>query len=173
MAGDAPAPSSPAFACSIRHDVVVSVWSRGGDESDVRVLLDHVDDAADANEGRAGVLMVITEHTSLPTSSARKLAGSYVRTRPGRIAHMAIVVEGSGFWASAMRSVFSGIGLLYRPKAPWTMVATVDDAVRWLVQHGAVDEPNTGELNAAVDELRSAVQGACVEGAEGQPGKKT
>lgn len=167
MARDAHASGSPAFACSTRHDVVVSVWSRGGDEADVRVLLEHIDAAADANDGRAGVLMVIAEHSSLPTSSARKLSGNYIREHPGRIAHMAIVVEGSGFWSSAMRSVFSGINLLYRPKAPWTMVATVDEALRWLAQHGAVDDAGAGELDAVVDELRRRLAGVSVQAAGG------
>ena len=144
---------APAYAASVWRNVVVSVWARGGNEAEVRELLGRITTTAEAHEGRAGALMVILEHCSLPSTDARKAAGEFIRV-PGRIAHMAIVVEGGGFWASAMRSVFSLLGLVYRPQGPWKMVQSVEEALAWQSEHLVDGEESEDALRRLIGDLR-------------------
>jgi hypothetical protein len=100
------------------------------------------------------LLSVISAGLPLPPSSVRKLGAQLLAEVQSRISCMATVVEGSGFWASAIRSVLTGIQLVVRSPKPNRAFATIDDAAAYIGGHYPGFEVPGDLLAAAVSELR-------------------
>lgn len=99
----------------------------------------------------------IQEGVPLPTAEARRLVSQSMSRNSNGIACIAVVTEGSGFWASAMRSAITGIGLLANGGFALRSYRTLDDLTAWLPGH---HEQRTGSRvsPAAVRELVAHVQ---------------
>jgi N-acetylglucosamine kinase-like BadF-type ATPase len=85
-----------------------------------------------AQHPRFALLVIVEESASLPSSTVReRIAASLQRVAP-YIGASAVVHEGSGFRAAAVRAVLAGLGLIVRPPYPHQIFARVDAAGRWL-----------------------------------------
>ena len=106
-----------------------------------------------ARHPRFALLVVVEESASLPSSTVReRIAASLQRVAP-YIGASAVVHEGSGFRAAAVRAVLAGLGLIVRPPYPHQIFARVEDAGRWLtVAHPTIDAVGLAE---AVRTLRT------------------
>jgi hypothetical protein len=78
------------------------------------------------------LLTVIEEGASLPPAEAREAVAIFLRTAAGKIRMSAVVHEGSGFRAAAVRSVVTGLSMLVRLPYPHEIFATVEQAAKWL-----------------------------------------
>ena len=89
-------------------NVLYNLWRRGATREDIEVFGEAIFALERQVNDNVNIFMVIPENTSLPDDSARKLAGEVIgRSRLDRVM---IVIEGRGFGAGAMRSVFVGVG---------------------------------------------------------------
>lgn len=91
--------------------------------------------------GRASFVHLCTEGVALPSSGARAtLAKLSENSDP--LACVSVVIEGSGFWASAVRGFLTGMRLLGAGTLRIHEHSTVADVVAWLP---AEHEKITGE----------------------------
>lgn len=67
-----------------------------------------------ARAPQTGLLMVLREGTKMPEMGARKAAAKLIDEVGDRFAGMHVVLRGSGFWASALRSAITGLAMLIR-----------------------------------------------------------
>jgi hypothetical protein len=91
------------------------------------------------------LMTVIEEGASLPPSEAREAVAIFLRSCAGRMRMSAVVHEGSGFRAAAVRSVVTGLSMLVRLPYPHEIFATVEQAAKWLgsTQYKDVDADYT------------------------------
>ncbi len=146
--------TEPAFASVAIGDVLLNVWRRGATRADVDELAREID--ALASTARAGVvvLMVIPSNTSLPDDEARRAAGAMLRR--ARLSRVVVVIEGRGFGPGAMRSVFAGLGLVYRPSFAWTVSISLEEAIDWV--EAELGPQARAELLAADRRLRAQLE---------------
>jgi hypothetical protein len=106
-----------------------------------------------AKEFPGGLLLltVVEEQAPMPPSDARNALGELLRSGTGKTRKSAVVYEGAGFRAAAVRSVVTGITVFSRPPFPHKIFATVADAVGFLAEPGL---PAT-QLAKIVDEVRT------------------
>lgn len=146
--------SALAYTSTAVGSLLLNAWQRGARRADVEALTREIDQLGRRRGEDVVVLMVIPENTSLPDDSAREAVGTMLRG--GGLSEVVVVIEGRGFGASAMRSVFAGLGLIYRPGFSWTVKAQVEDALDWLEgQRGSLDRSAVLEAHR---ELRDATQ---------------
>jgi len=65
---------------------------------------------------QTALLMVLREGTKMPEMGARKTAASMIEAIGERFCGMHVVLRGSGFWASALRSAITGLAMLVPKK---------------------------------------------------------
>jgi hypothetical protein len=75
---------------------------------------------------------IVTEGTGLPHADARAGFAQLMRDMREDIACLGVVIEGGGFWASAMRSAITGLGMMAPKGLPFRALASIDDLVAWL-----------------------------------------
>jgi hypothetical protein len=81
--------------------------------------------------GRPGDLLIVAEETAAaPDAEVRGPIAQVLRTAP--LARCAMVLEGYGFRAAALRAFATGVGLLARPPFPYRPFAHVGEAAKWL-----------------------------------------
>jgi hypothetical protein len=92
----------------------------------------------------------------MPSSEVRQRITQVFDEHPDACAAVAVVFEGTGFFASAVGSVASGIMLLSGRKTPFRVCNSIPEAALFLARHMSVHgEPITpGLCKSAVEELR-------------------
>lgn len=103
-----------------------------------------------------GLLTIVSTAAPMPASSARQQIADFLAQGSGYIKCSAVVMEGTGFRAAAVRSVVTGLTLLAKQAYPHR-VCSAPDAVSLLSQappdaSGRPIDPRA--LRAAIDELR-------------------
>jgi hypothetical protein len=107
--------------------------------------------------GKLALMVVIKSEVSPPSDEARARIKDAMRTCERAIGIGAIVVEGHGFIATAMRSALSMMLFVVRPKFPVKVFNLVDDGASHICSALDRDAELTGAaLAQAVRELRAA-----------------
>ena len=81
---------------------------------------------------RAGILTVVADNAPVPSSEARQLLASAIRTKGQRLKASAVCFEGTGFSAAAARGVIVGLSMLVKPSFPNKVFSSLNDAATWL-----------------------------------------
>ncbi len=132
----------------------VSSWWGAANPRDVERLDLELEEIAE-QQGRVAVLLVVRSSAPLAGDETRKRAISMLQKLGDRVDSVAIVVEGKGFWAGAVRSMFSGLAFAFRPGFPWKIFATAGPALLWqgprvFLKHG----PETSQVRQLIESLR-------------------
>lgn len=103
-----------------------------------------------------GLLTIVSEKAPMPASPVRQAVASFLTQGSSYIKCSAVLMEGTGFRAAAVRSVVTGLTMLAKQTYPHR-VCSVPDAVSLLshelhVASGQAVNPTA--LRAAIDELR-------------------
>jgi hypothetical protein len=107
--------------------------------------------------GKLALMVVIKSEVNPPSEEARVRIKDAMRTCERAITVGAIVVEGHGFVATAMRSALSMMLFVVRPKFPVKVFNLVDDGASHVCAGLDRDADLTGAtLSQAVRELRGA-----------------
>jgi hypothetical protein len=104
----------------------------------------------------AGFLTVVERHAPLPSGSVRDELARFL-SAASILKASAVVFEGSGFRAAAVRSVVTGLTLLAKQPFPHKVFATVTQGSHWLVpemNRAMGDAIGADELIDAVAVLR-------------------
>jgi hypothetical protein len=128
------APGSCAFG--VWQNLFIGVWEKAGTGETVRALVR----ASDGLTGTHSAIHVIHDGAGLPTPEGRAALVELLQHRSGKVACLAVVLLGHGFWASALQSAVTGIRLMV-PKAGTKLriFEGLEDAGTWLSEeHGVL-----------------------------------
>ncbi|HMI94776.1 MAG TPA: hypothetical protein VK509_25555, partial [Polyangiales bacterium] len=105
---------------------------------------------------------IVTSGTALPSADARAVFVELMKEMQGDLACLAVVIEGGGFWASAMRSAIIGLGMMAPKALPFRALGSLDDLSAWLPgehkRHTGVAIDSVG-LRRALTEARMGAAG--------------
>ena len=139
------------------HNMTIAVWR----DQPTRDALFRLQQAAEPRakqypEGVSDVHVVVGRIT-LPDESTRQALIRISRLAAPHLAAVAVVVGGTGFWASTTRSLITSIRVLLPGTFEMALFGTNDELVRWLPE---VHTKRTGHrLDAAA--LKRALAFAC------------
>ncbi len=114
--------------------------------------------AADA--GRRISVVISIEPSATPPAAAERKALSSVFTRYAQVVvAVAVVPQGTGFRASMVRGVVTGLALVSRFPYPYKVFGDLDEATKWLVRQAVVGPAKAALLSNAVSQLRRQLDG--------------
>ena len=121
------------FSIATWRNVLIVRWESAADGSAVERLA-KVSTALAAAElaTRRSNIHIIADGAGLPTPAARAGFIGLMKQHAGRLACVAIVVGGTGFLASAMRSLMTGMRLLSPRSFNYRLHGSIDEVVKWL-----------------------------------------
>lgn len=129
------AETTPDHALGRCGGAVLYVWRGATTVPAARRLRRLVDEARAV--GEPGVLLgVVCEGASPPDSDARAALADVLAGGAGFVHSSALVCEGTGFRASMVRAVATGLNLLARPPFPHRVLGSVPTAAEWLERRG-------------------------------------
>ena len=131
------------FCSSQFSSLHISLWRGETDEHDVGRLHEEVRELLNDHDS-VSLLLIVDASAPLVGDPARKRAVEMLRELGARITSIAIVTEGTGFWAGAVRSMFVGLAMILRPPFAWRMFSTLGPATTW-------QRPYLGSRNRASD----------------------
>jgi hypothetical protein len=121
------------FAIATWSHVLMVRWESAADGSAVERLAKVSKDlAAEQHQTRRSNVHIILDTAGLPTPEARAGFIHLMKAHADRLACVAIVVGGSGFLASAMRSLMTGMRLLSPRSFNYRLHGSTDEVVKWL-----------------------------------------
>jgi hypothetical protein len=112
--------------------------------------LDHVSAAGQ----KVGVVIVIEPTAAPPSSAARKGLAEVFSSRADVVVAVAVVPDGSGFRASMVRGVVTGLSLLARFPYPYKVFNKIDSATAWLAPQVGGAATKAALLANAIAQLR-------------------
>lgn len=141
------------FRYSLWRNVTVGVWADQATTEAAKRVLELSRSMAKAHDsGHSNVLFVLN-NVAPPTPEANQIFAQMHDQKVSGLACLAIVLEGSGFWASAMRSTITGM----RMAGPGLMrLGVADDIDQVLTWFPAEHSARTG-VNVSEAELRSVL----------------
>ena len=118
------------YAVASWGPVFICIWEKNTPPEGVERAL------ALANSLRPGskiaTMVVIPEGSPMPEPAAREKLQQLMSDLDARSVGTAMVQEGSGFRAAAVRAVLTGVHFVSRSKAPCQIFDTVESASHWL-----------------------------------------
>jgi hypothetical protein len=136
------------------EDCVVSVLSRNLTLAGVNALGVELSRLVE-RYGSARYFSVVTEGRVREQPGARSAMTFVLNKHTKQLRRAAIVVEGTGFVVTAVRSVITGIHMASSATHPLRVFSTVDPALAWLEDGKVVGEPKTSALGACMAALRA------------------
>jgi hypothetical protein len=122
-------------------NVLIAVWKSQATAPMVERLKRTIDVMSERTSGYRSNVHVIVEGAALPSAEARAALVELMKRNRDALACVAIVVDGRGFWSSALRGAMTGLRVLAPTSFDFYVAATVDNVVNWLP---AVHEQRTG-----------------------------
>jgi hypothetical protein len=127
----------PGFLAAAWKNVGIVVWGTQATLPLAKKLERFSDDLLARNPNGISAIHVITSTAPLPESKTRaeldRLTNKYARD----LAVMGTVIEGSGFWASAMTSFITGLHWMSRKPFKARTASDVADVASWAPEHHA------------------------------------
>jgi hypothetical protein len=144
---------------------VCVVWKKATTLAGVEKLTSVYNEQAGRHPDGLYLLTIVEPTASLPPPEAREALAVFLRGGGGRTRLSAVVHEGNGFRAAAVRSVVTGLAMLVRLPYPHEIFATVEQAAKWLAtsKHKDVDAEYTvlavTHARRAAEERKSQARG--------------
>jgi hypothetical protein len=85
------------------------------------------------------LLQIVTPEAIVPDARSRAALAGMLCAVDGIVSHSAVIHIGSGFRASIVRSIVTGLNALGRQQFPHHVFASLDEGVAWLATHGLPD----------------------------------
>jgi hypothetical protein len=106
--------------------------------------------------GRTALFTVVEETAPLPSSERRTALSNILRYCTAEVFASAVVMEGDGFRASAVRSVATGLSLVARQPFPHRVFRRVQDGAQWICScFGDAGGPTVAGVCGAVNSVRA------------------
>ncbi|WP_437523650.1 hypothetical protein WME79_34500 [Sorangium sp. So ce726] len=85
------------------------------------------------------LLQIVTPEAIVPDTRSRSALAGMLCSVDGIVSHSAVIHIGSGFRASVVRSIVTGLNALGRQQFPHCVFASLEEGVAWLATHGLPD----------------------------------
>jgi hypothetical protein len=146
------------YALASLNEIAAIIWRHETTLEGIRNSNKLVAEVARHHPKGIALLTVITEKASMPSNDARKALADLMSAHR-LIRCSAVIMEGTGFRAAAVRSVVTGFALLSHYEFPHR-ICDVEGAIRMYTDimpgvTGRAWDPN--KIRAAIDELRRLV----------------
>jgi hypothetical protein len=146
-------------ALGATRGLVIAVWRRETRLDALDKLSALIAERAEQDSSLA-LLQVVESNAVPPESAVRAALSALLRRHDQQLSCSAVVFEGEGFRAAALRGVVTAIGLLSRPRFPHEVFATPLAGIQWIAkQHASRDPKWMDEAGRAVTALRAAIAG--------------
>lgn len=130
-------------------DALVQLWELDAPARAFRAIQEHLAARAAQAPGRPLWMMAVSSaRSAMPDAEARRISATF----PEHFSAFTLVLEGTGFRASAGRAVMTSMALMARRRALPHVVATVTDGARWL----AAESRNTLDAGELIQVIESA-----------------
>jgi hypothetical protein len=84
-------------------------------------------------EGLSAVSIMVPGNRGLPDPEVRRELARIISDNAGRFAAMAVLLPGTGFWASTMRGMLTALSMLVRRPHRMQIFGTYSEVVNWLL----------------------------------------
>lgn len=120
--------------CAFGHlgNLALQVWHGQADGASAIALGELADGLFAMYPGGISGIHILRGGTDLPTADARKRFAEIMRDKGPWIGEAAMVLEGGGFWASAVRGVFTGLRLAAGGRVGLRVAADLNEVMTWL-----------------------------------------
>ncbi len=108
----------------------------------------HVERFAATHADGISMIVIVEENCAMPDGPTRDLMANDMKRHEAFTNHMALVYEGTGFRAAALRSIVAGLHFVSRQRVSTKVLSSVEAAADWLA--GA----SGAEIAAAVARAR-------------------
>ncbi|HEX5655622.1 MAG TPA: hypothetical protein VFX59_00435 [Polyangiales bacterium] len=121
------------------------VWKRETTAEGVEALAHAYREQATRYPSGVYLLTIVEKDAPMPSTEQREAVAVFLRAGSGRTRMSAVVIEGTGFRAAAVRSVVTGLAMLVRLPYPHEIFGSLDQAAKWLgtTPHNDVDPDYT------------------------------
>lgn len=144
--------------------VFICIWRHETTAEGVRALSDRFSDFARTHPAGVALLTIVEPNAPVPEGHVRDALAGFMRRSATALKTSAVVHEGTGFRAAAVRGVVTGLTLLARQPFPHRIFATVPEGCRWLAGTLRETAPEVAcdpdQLIEAVRELRARIAAA-------------
>jgi hypothetical protein len=135
-----------AFIFGSWRNVFVGVWESQATMPAVERMVRATNMLNDLHPAGRSTIHIVSNGAGLPTTDVRAHFVDALKKNAGQLACVAVVVGGTGFWTSALRSFVTGLRWLAPRSFDFRLNATVEEVTRWLpAEHakrtGVVLEP--------------------------------
>lgn len=149
----------PDFALASWKQVFTVIWRRETTMEGAESLRSECRQFAERHPRGIALLTIVESGAPLPSSGPRKAIAEFLGEASSFIKCSAVIFEGSGFRAAAVRSVVTGLTLMARQKYPHK-VCDLDEGVRMFA--GILPQAtgvgiNEAELKSTLAELRRRI----------------
>jgi hypothetical protein len=119
----------PDYALASWQQIFAVIWRRETTASGAEDLRTKCGEFARANPRGIGLLTIVETGAPLPSSAERKSIADFLAGGSSFIRCSAVIFEGSGFRAAAVRSVVTGLTLMARQAYPHK-ICDIEEAIR-------------------------------------------
>lgn len=134
-------------------DMFFILWKKNTTMEATQQLRGHLVDFTRTHPAGVGLLTVVEANAPVPGADVRKALAAVLADFSRSIKVSAVVFEGQGFSAAAVRSVVTGLTLIARQAYPHKVFASLAEAGAWMIPQ--LPRPVTqNELAAALTSIR-------------------
>ncbi|WP_394829521.1 hypothetical protein [Pendulispora albinea] len=148
---------SPDYCLARWNQFYIDIWRVNTTMAGLRIMAKSFEEFTKGYPEGVGVITIVEPGAPLPPAEARQTLGQFLADAEGRIRFSAVVYEGGGFRASAVRGVVSSLILLARPPYPHRVFATATEACTWFQRGFGAEAVNGKELEIAIADLRRRI----------------
>ncbi len=146
---------------AVWESLFICIWRNETTMAGARISREGIRALAESRPKGIALLNVVEPNAPAPPSEVRAALARIMVDFGHALKGSAVVHEGSGFRAAAVRGVVTGLTLLARPPFPHKVFATVEEASDWLavsLQKSEGWEWSGARLIDAVADLRVRIQ---------------
>lgn len=110
---------------------VIAVWRNVTTADAVHAMRDTIQALGKRHPGGVTLLQLVEAHAVMPDSAARAALTDMLNTSRNVVKYSAVVYEGEGFKAAAVRGIVTSLTMLAKPPFPHRIFSTVDTAAVW------------------------------------------
>jgi len=148
---------SPDYCMAKWKQFYIDIWRVNTTLAGLRILKSSFDEFRQSFPEGVGLITIVEPGARLPATDARQGLGQLLADAAGSIRFSAVVFEGGGFRASAVRGVVASLTLLARPPFPHRVFATATEACAWFQRGFGSDQVSAKELETAISDLRRRI----------------
>jgi hypothetical protein len=125
-----------AFLFGYWKNVFVGVWESQATMPAVERMVRAINILNDQTPTGRSTIHIVADGASLPNADVRAHFVEALKTNAAQLACVSVIVGGTGFWTSALRSFVTGLRWLAPRSFAFRMNGSIDEMAKWLpVEH--------------------------------------